>query len=71
LIEADPHADEDGRGEADEPGVAVVVGGAGLARDGTADAQFSRRVPRASDGTSGRPTSPASPAVRNTTLPPI
>ena len=43
LIETDPHAGDDRRGIADEPRVAIVVGGSGLAGDRPADAQRARR----------------------------
>jgi hypothetical protein len=38
LVEADPHAGRDLGREADEPGVGLIVGGAGLARDRPAEA---------------------------------
>ena len=43
LIEAHPDADDDRRRKPDEPGVAIVVGRAGLAADRSADAERARR----------------------------
>ena len=49
IVVADPDRDGDVVGEADEPGVVLVVGGAGLAGDiGGETARSPRAVPRAS-----------------------
>ena len=49
IVVADPDRDRDVIGEADEPGVVLVIGGAGLAADiGREMLRTTRAVPRAS-----------------------